>query len=79
MTLLLAATFVGTFLVVCALAYFLLRERGADSKPAPARHRGPGAHPPAGSQTMRDGSVLAYRLLQSFRDRPADEAVEPRC
>src|SRR5688572_21982613 len=26
---------------------------------------------------MREGSVLAYRLLQSFRDRPADEAAEP--
>jgi hypothetical protein len=77
MTLLLAGTFLGTFVVVSAIAYFLLRERAADSKSVAARHGAHDAQPSAGGQTMRDGSVLAYRVLQWFRDRPADEAPEP--
>jgi hypothetical protein len=119
MTLLVAGTFVCTFLVVCVIAYFLLAERGADSKSAPTRRgegaeparigedgrrpaadvgdnaREPGAHSPGGGrltplgvssttrinddarQTLRDGSVLAYRLFQWFRDGPPDRAVEP--
>jgi hypothetical protein len=44
MTLLVAATFVGTFFVVCLIAYLLLSKRGADSKRAPTR-RGTGAIP----------------------------------